>query len=177
MTRGTTRRAVVRGIAWTTPVIVAAAATPALATSGCPSFSAKGTFTATGGGIQAFQRITLTNVGPTSDTILAAGTTITWTIVNTSGASRAYTVSSLTGLAATITSATVAAGASVTFTFTLDANWLPGTTVGWTLSVGSSDVHPWTYKSTIKVTTSTCPPGRYVCLSSFETAFDATCPP
>ena len=164
-----TRRALVRGAAWTAPAVVAAAVAPALAASGCPSFTAQPSLTGAG-----LDRITLTNTG--TGTILAAGTTITWTIKNTSGASRTYTISNLVGLTVSPTSITIANGNTATFTFTLTANWVSGATVRWDLNVGTGLLSAWVYQSRIAVTTAQCPAGRYHCISGLGTSYGTTCP-
>ena len=169
MDRGATKRIVAPGAAWTKPTVVAAAAAPVLATSGCPALTAHGSITGAG-----VDRITLTNTG--SEPILSIGTTITWAIQNASGANRTYRLCGLVGMTASPMSLSVASGATTTFTFTLTSMWLPGSSVGWEMTVGTGLVDAWVYQSRIRVTTVPCPAGRYHCVSGLGDSFAAGCP-
>ena len=83
MDRGATKRIVAPGAAWTKPTVVAAAAAPVLATSGCPALTAHGSITGAGGldTIVVAANVTVTgsiDAGAGNDSItLGANSTVT----------------------------------------------------------------------------------------------------
>lgn len=163
----TTRRQVVLGLAWAVPTIAMTTAAPAIAASGCPTFSLTPAITA------GYDRWTLSNTGPGT---WPAGTTISWTIQNKWSASDTFTIRAVSGLTPTSGTTTLATNAQSTFTFTTTAAVAVGGSVSVTIS---SSTGQYTYYGQFNMTWpapyATCPAAKR-CGSDSYTPFGVTCP-
>ncbi len=164
----TTRRQVALGLAWAVPTIAMISAAPALAASGCPTFSLTPAITAGG-----YDRWTLTNTGPGT---WPAGTTISWTIQNKWLANDTFTIRAVSGLTPSTGTTALATNAQGTFAFTTTA----AVAVGGTVSVTISSSSGWyTYYGQFNMTWpapyATCPAAKR-CGSDAYDRFGVTCP-
>jgi len=149
---GLPRRRLMRGVAWSVPVIAAASAAPGVAASCTGSMSTSGAVDPGTGG-DGWDDWTLTNTGTTSWPI---GSTLTWTVRNDTSTTDTFKLESLGFQKVTSTGAsslTLASGATGSFTFSLTS----AIAVGATLRVAMSCTY-FLYSSTFTLTGTGCTP-------------------
>jgi len=121
---------------------------------------------------QTYDKITLTN---TSTVTIPAGTTITWTVHNSSSAADTITLSSLAGVSSTTTSLTIAAGVTATITLTTTAAIAPGGSVSWQYNAAHWNFQGRVTMSFAGTTLATCP-SVSGCVSIFGSNPGTACP-